>query len=252
MSPPRLRPALRERLSMNRIWFLTGSQALYGDDVIAQVVSQSQKIAEQLDNASEIPCEVVWKLGALRQLPGLAVRRLMADGHGFGGEGDGKTSVVPRAGTVMGAGLPGGTSFMADCTYHLVPGAQKIVGAHMTEVCPPIAAGSPRSEIHRPGAGRAATEAAGRPRRLAPGARPADRHRGVAHRRRAAPHRPVHRSDQRASVGLRGDDPHRARADRLRHPDPALHSGTALEPGLPPARQRAVTSPPLQREGLRT
>src|SRR4051812_47389925 len=97
MSPPRLRPALRERLSMNRIWFRIGSQALYGDDVIAQLVPQSQQIAKQLDNASEIPCEVV--------------------------------------------------------AYHLVPGAQKIVGAHMPEVSPPIAAGSPRSEIHPLGIG---------------------------------------------------------------------------------------------------
>ncbi|MCU1390481.1 MAG: L-arabinose isomerase, partial [Ilumatobacteraceae bacterium] len=79
-------------------------------------------------------------LGALRQLPGLAVQRLMADGYGFGGEGDWKTSTLVRTLKVIGAGLPGGTSFMEDYTYHLGPGVQKTLGAHMLEVCPSIAA----------------------------------------------------------------------------------------------------------------
>src|SRR5690606_15695558 len=57
-------------------------------------------------------------LGPLRQLPGLAVQRLMADGYGFGGEGDWKTSVLLRTLKVMSDGLPGGTSFMEDYTYH--------------------------------------------------------------------------------------------------------------------------------------
>jgi L-arabinose isomerase len=92
-------------------------------------------------------------LGGLRQLPGLAVQRLMADGYGFGGEGDWKTSVMLRACKVMADGLPGGTSFMEDYTYHLVPGAEKILGAHMLEVCPSIAAGRPRLEIHPLGIG---------------------------------------------------------------------------------------------------
>jgi L-arabinose isomerase len=92
-------------------------------------------------------------LGGLRQLPGLAVQRLMADGYGFGGEGDWKTSVLLRACKVMAEGLPGGTSFMEDYTYHLVPGAEKILGAHMLEVCPSIAAGRPRLEIHPLGIG---------------------------------------------------------------------------------------------------
>ena len=87
-------------------------------------------------------------LGALRQLPGLAVQRLMADGYGFGGEGDWKTSLLVRAVKVMGAGLPGGTSFMEDYTYHLGPGAPKTLGAHMLEVCPSIAAGRPSLEVH--------------------------------------------------------------------------------------------------------
>ncbi|GGL16027.1 L-arabinose isomerase [Sphaerisporangium melleum] len=87
-------------------------------------------------------------LGGLRQLPGLAVQRLMADGYGFGGEGDWKTSVLLRTLKVVGEGLPGGTSFMEDYTYHLVPGEEAILGAHMLEVCPSIAAGTPSCEIH--------------------------------------------------------------------------------------------------------
>jgi L-arabinose isomerase len=87
-------------------------------------------------------------LGGLRQLPGLAVQRLMADGFGFGGEGDWKTSVLLRATKVMGEGLPGGTSFMEDYTYHLVPGREKILGAHMLEVCPSITTRTASLEIH--------------------------------------------------------------------------------------------------------
>ncbi|GAA1824264.1 L-arabinose isomerase [Microlunatus capsulatus] len=92
-------------------------------------------------------------LGGLRQLPGLAVQRLMADGYGFGGEGDWKTSVMLHTIKAMGAGLPQGTSFMEDYTYHLGPGTPKILGAHMLEVCPTIAAGRPRVEIHPLGIG---------------------------------------------------------------------------------------------------
>ncbi|WOX14680.1 L-arabinose isomerase [Streptomyces sp. N50] len=87
-------------------------------------------------------------LGGLRQLPGLAVQRLMADGYGFGGEGDWKTSALLRTMKVMGAGQPGGTSFMEDYTYHLGPGTPRILGAHMLEVCPSVAAERPSCEIH--------------------------------------------------------------------------------------------------------
>jgi L-arabinose isomerase len=92
-------------------------------------------------------------LGALRQLPGLAVQRLMADGYGFGGEGDWKTAVLVRTVKTMGAGLPGGTSFMEDYTYHLGPGTPKTLGAHMLEVCPSIAAAQPSLEVHPLGIG---------------------------------------------------------------------------------------------------
>ncbi|OBF41110.1 L-arabinose isomerase [Mycobacterium sp. ACS1612] len=87
-------------------------------------------------------------LGGLRQLPGLAVQRLMADGYGFGAEGDWKTAVMLRAVKVMAEGLPGGTSFMEDYTYDLTAGAERVLGAHMLEVCPSIADGVPSLEVH--------------------------------------------------------------------------------------------------------
>jgi L-arabinose isomerase len=87
-------------------------------------------------------------LGRLRQLPGLAVQRLMADGYGFGGEGDWKSAALLRVVKVMGHGLPGGASFMEDYTYHLGPGVPKTLGAHMLEVCPSITTERPRCEIH--------------------------------------------------------------------------------------------------------
>jgi L-arabinose isomerase len=87
-------------------------------------------------------------LGALPQLPGLAVQRLMVDGYGFGAEGDWKTAALVRIAKVMSAGLPGDSSFMEDYTYDLGPSGPKVLGAHMLEVCPSIAAGRPSCEIH--------------------------------------------------------------------------------------------------------
>lgn len=86
-------------------------------------------------------------LHGLAQLPGIAVQRLMADGYGFGAEGDWKTAALVRAMKVMSHGLKGGTSFMEDYTYHLRNGGQ-VLGAHMLEVCPSIAEGRPSAEIH--------------------------------------------------------------------------------------------------------
>jgi L-arabinose isomerase len=86
-------------------------------------------------------------LHGLVQLPGIAVQRLMRDGYGFGGEGDWKTAALVRAMKVMSTGLPGGVSFMEDYTYHLVPGSEKILGAHMLEVCESIAANKPKLDI---------------------------------------------------------------------------------------------------------
>ncbi|NLW85079.1 MAG: L-arabinose isomerase [Phycisphaerae bacterium] len=92
-------------------------------------------------------------LHGLLQLPGLAVQRLMADGYGFGAEGDWKTAALVRAMKVMATGLPGGTSFMEDYTYHLDPANSKVLGAHMLEVCSSIADGKPSLEVHPLGIG---------------------------------------------------------------------------------------------------
>jgi L-arabinose isomerase len=87
-------------------------------------------------------------LNGLAQLPGVAVQRLMADGYGFGAEGDWKTAALVRAMKVMGTGLDGGTSFMEDYTYDFDKGTPKVLGAHMLEVCPSIAGLKPSLEIH--------------------------------------------------------------------------------------------------------
>ncbi len=86
-------------------------------------------------------------LHGLNQLPGLAVQRLMADGYGFGAEGDWKTAALLRAVKVMSSGLKGGTSFMEDYTYHLEPSNNKVLGAHMLEVCESIAEGKPVLDV---------------------------------------------------------------------------------------------------------
>lgn len=92
-------------------------------------------------------------LGELKQLPGIATQRLMADGYGFGGEGDWKTSALLRAMKVMADGLQGGTSFMEDYTYHFTPEKSYVMGSHMLEICPSISDGKPSCEIHPLGIG---------------------------------------------------------------------------------------------------
>lgn len=92
-------------------------------------------------------------LHGLAQLPGLAVQRLMAEGYGFAAEGDWKTCALVRAMKVMAAGLPGGTSFMEDYTYHLDPAHPLVLGAHMLEICPSLAAARPACEVHPLGIG---------------------------------------------------------------------------------------------------
>jgi L-arabinose isomerase len=87
-------------------------------------------------------------LHGLKQLPGLAVQRLMAEGYGFGAEGDWKTAALVRAMKVMGSGLAGGTSFMEDYTYDFDENISKVLGAHMLEVCESVAAKKPSLEIH--------------------------------------------------------------------------------------------------------
>ncbi len=92
-------------------------------------------------------------LHGLTQLPGLACQRLMAEGYGFGAEGDWKTAALVRLMKSIGQDLPGGTSFMEDYTYHLSPSGIQVLGAHMLEICPSIAAGRPKLEIHPLGIG---------------------------------------------------------------------------------------------------
>ena len=92
-------------------------------------------------------------LHGLKQLPGLAVQRLMAEGYGFAGEGDWKTCALVRAMKVIAADLAGGTSFMEDYTYHLHPDCHLVLGSHMLEVCESIAAGKPSVEVHPLGIG---------------------------------------------------------------------------------------------------
>ncbi len=87
-------------------------------------------------------------LFGLTQLPGLAVQRLMAEGYGFGAEGDWKTAALVRAMKVMGAGLEGGASFMEDYTYDFDHSAPKVLGAHMLEVCASLAGKKPSLEVH--------------------------------------------------------------------------------------------------------
>ncbi|MBK9338182.1 MAG: L-arabinose isomerase [Lewinellaceae bacterium] len=92
-------------------------------------------------------------LHGMAQLPGIATQRLMAEGYGFGAEGDWKTAALVRAAKVMAAGLPGGNSFMEDYTYHFDPQNSLVLGAHMLEICPSIASGKPACEVHPLGIG---------------------------------------------------------------------------------------------------
>jgi len=87
-------------------------------------------------------------LHGLKQLPGFACQRLMAEGYGFGAEGDWKTAALVRLGKMMTADCAGGVSFIEDYTYHLVKGQERILGAHMIEVCPSIANDKPALQVH--------------------------------------------------------------------------------------------------------
>lgn len=92
-------------------------------------------------------------LHGFKQLPGIAAQRLMADGYGFAGEGDWKTAALLRAVKVMGQGLEGGSSFMEDYTYDFRDGRSRVLGSHMLEICPSIAMGKARCEVHPLGIG---------------------------------------------------------------------------------------------------
>ena len=92
-------------------------------------------------------------LYGMKQLPGLASQHLMAQGYGYGGEGDWKVSAMTAIMKAMAEGQTGGTAFMEDYTYHLVKGQEYSLGAHMLEVCPSVAADKARIEVHPLGIG---------------------------------------------------------------------------------------------------
>ncbi len=92
-------------------------------------------------------------LHGMKQLPGIASQRLMSDGYGFGAEGDWKHAALVRTMKVMAYGLEGGTSFMEDYTYHFDPDCPGVLGSHMLEICPSIAAAKPTVEVHPLGIG---------------------------------------------------------------------------------------------------
>jgi L-arabinose isomerase len=92
-------------------------------------------------------------LHGMRQLPGIGSQRMMAAGYGYGGEGDWKTSAMVRALKVMASGMEGGNSFMEDYTYHFDPANPMVLGSHMLEICPSIAKGTVKCEVHPLGMG---------------------------------------------------------------------------------------------------
>ena len=92
-------------------------------------------------------------LYGMEQLPGLASQHLMAQGYGYGGEGDWKVSAMTAIMKAMGENGNGASAFMEDYTYHLVQGSEYSLGAHMLEVCPSLAATKPRIETHHLGIG---------------------------------------------------------------------------------------------------
>jgi L-arabinose isomerase len=92
-------------------------------------------------------------LHGMKQLPGIGSQRMMAAGYGYAGEGDWKTAAMVRALKVMASGMKGGNSFMEDYTYHFDPKNRLVLGSHMLEICPTIAAGKSSCEIHALGIG---------------------------------------------------------------------------------------------------
>jgi L-arabinose isomerase len=122
--------------------------------ILRDAIRQEIGIREFLDEGGFAGFTTTFEdLHGLKQLPGLACQRLMAQGYGFGAEGDWKTAGLVRVMKVMSAGLRGGVSFMEEYTYHLERGRERVLGAHMLEVCPSIATGKPSLEIHPLGIG---------------------------------------------------------------------------------------------------
>ena len=138
-------------------------EIVYGNDkdFVTKQIKEQAKIEIALrrflkENNGVALCDNFQDLWGMKQLPGLAVQRLLADGYGFGAEGDWKTSCLVRTFKVMTEGLvaPGkGNAFMEDYTYNLVPGKEADMGSHMLEVDPEIAVSKPKVEVHPLGIG---------------------------------------------------------------------------------------------------
>jgi len=124
------------------------------EDQIRQAARQEVGIREFLKERNLKGFTTTFEdLHGMNQLMGLASQRLMAEGYGFGAEGDWKTAALLRFAKVATTGLSGGTTFMEDYTYHLDPIKSQVLGAHMLEICPSVAAGKPRLEVHPLGIG---------------------------------------------------------------------------------------------------
>ena len=134
----------------------TGNYDLATDDIHAVRYQAREEIAikRMMDREGCLAfTDTFQDLYGMEQLPGLAAQHLMAQGYGFGGEGDWKTAAMTAILKAMGEGGNGASAFMEDYTYHLVPGQEYSLGAHMLEVCPSVAADRPRIETHYLGIG---------------------------------------------------------------------------------------------------
>jgi L-arabinose isomerase len=153
VDPARIEPLLEEYADSYRV----APELLRGGarrDSLVQAARQELGMRDFLERGRFGAFTTTFEdLYGLDQLPGLACQRLMADGYGFGAEGDWKTAGLVRLMKVMGQGRPGGVSFMEDYTYHLAKGQERVLGAHMLEVCPSIAAAKPSLEVHPLGIG---------------------------------------------------------------------------------------------------
>ena len=127
--------------------------ALFDDRGARQILTQEARLEAGMERflrsvGANAFTNTFENLHGLTNLPGLATQRLMEKGYGYGGEGDWKTAAMTHIMKVMGQGRAGGTSFMEDYTYNFGANDQ-VLGAHMLEVCPSIAAAKPKIEIHR-------------------------------------------------------------------------------------------------------
>ncbi|MEF1309884.1 L-arabinose isomerase [Vibrio mytili] len=129
------------------------SPELFSDAVLKKLMVQEARLELGMESfltsvGASAFTNTFENLTGITNLPGLATQRLMSKGFGYGGEGDWKTAAMTHIMKIMGQGKQGGTSFMEDYTYNF-GGKGQVLGAHMLEVCPSIAAAKPKLEIHR-------------------------------------------------------------------------------------------------------